>query len=382
MSTAIFKLKDILTIENLKVFFQTYKDFFVKYNFSKEFIIHIKRTIIRFLRCRDYEKNFSVFVCPSCGHFSVRPNTCKSKLCPTCGKVYSEQITQNFHSRMIDKKHRHILFTLPDYLWNFFVGKQELLAKISDALYNLFRLQFSKSKIKTFAFSVFFHTFGRDMKFNPHLHIIITEGGFTDANIWKNLTHFPWQVFDKSWKKILSDALSDFAKTNSDLKNSINRLWKETSSVFFNVKGDTLHNPKATIKYLGRYLARPPIAEYRITFYDGVTVNFWYIDLHDKSKQYIQMPVLTFIGRIILQIPPKNFKMVRHYGLYARNISKPLKNIIVADRKNNYSSAYLLSWSQNIYRWIGINPILCPQCNIIMKLSAVIHNKKVYQFKT
>lgn len=381
MNTAIFKLKDILTIENLKLFFSVYKDFFIKFNFSKSFVRHIKHTFIRFLRCRDYKKNFAVFTCTSCSHSIVRPNTCKSKLCPTCGKAYSEQITQNFYSNMIEKKHRHILFTLPDYLWNFFIARHDLLPKISDALFQVFKFQFAKSKVVHFAFSVFFHTFGRDMKFNPHLHIIITEGGFTDSFIWKNIRHFHWKGFDKPWKKILSDILSNFLPPSPSLKKSINLLWQEDSSVYFNVKGETLHNPKATIKYLGRYLARPPIAEYRITFYDGNIVRFWFIDLYDKSKKTIELPVLKFIGRIILQIPPDNFKMVRHYGIYARNIAKPLKNIITASRKN-ISSSTKLSWQQKIFRWIGINPCICPNCNLAMNLSVIIVNQKIYRFKT
>jgi len=381
MSTAIFKLKDIITIETLKLFFQTYKDFFIKYSFSKKFIRHIKNTLIRFLRCRDYKKNFAVFVCSSCGHSAVRPHTCKSKLCPTCGKIYSEHITQNFLSKMIDKRHRHILFTLPDYLWNFFIGRQDLLAQISDALFNLFKFQFAKSKVKYFAFSVFFHTFGRDMKFNPHLHIIITEGGFTDSFIWKNVSHFPWKVFDKSWKKILSDVLSPLKSDITTIQSAISKLWREDSSVFFNIKGDTLHNPNSTIRYLGRYLARPPIAEYRITFFDGNIVRFWYIDLHDKSKKFIELPILKFIGRIILQIPPDNFKMIRHYGLYARHISSSFKSSLTSFKTMNLSKKYFLSWQAKIYRWIDFNPLVCPKCNIVMQLSAIIYNDKLYSFR-
>lgn len=382
MSTAIFKLKDIITIESLKLFFQTYKDFFIKYSFSKKFIYHIKHTLIRFLRCRDFKKNFAVFTCSSCGHSAVRPNTCKSKLCPTCGKIYSEHITQNFLANMIDKRHRHILFTLPDYLWNFFIGRQHLLSVISDNLFKLFKFQFAKSKVNHFAFSVFFHTFGRDMKFNPHLHIIISEGGFTDSFIWKNVSHFPWKVFDKSWKKILSDALSSLKSHSPNISSALDRLWKEDSSVYFNIKGETLHNPKATIKYLGRYLARPPIAEYRIVFFDGNIVRFWYIDLYDKSKKIVELPLLKFIGRIILQIPPDNFKMVRHYGLYARHISPSLKLSLSAFRKNLSTKKYFISWQSKIFRWIGFNPLVCPNCNTVMRLNLIIYNDKVYSFRS
>ena len=34
------------------------------------------------------------------------------------------------------------------------------------------------------------HTFGRDLKWNPHIHCLISEGGFSDDATWRHVKHF------------------------------------------------------------------------------------------------------------------------------------------------------------------------------------------------
>jgi len=363
MANAIYKLKDVFTIENVIAFFKEHISWFLKH-FTMDHFWHICSNIKRFMECRDFKKNFATFVCPKCGKTAVRPNTCKSRLCPTCGKPYSDNIAENFANKMIHKKHRSILFSMPDYLWNFFIGKTHLLAIISNRLYELFKKYlFEKHKITRFGFSVFFHTFGRDIKFYPHLHIIITEGGFDDNRIWKNVTYFHWAFFQNSWKKIISDVLKNNLPESNSLKNALNRLWEKNSNIYFNLKGQTIKNSISAVKYLTRYLARPPIAEHRITHLDNNSVSFWYKDVKSKDSKNVSLTLFQFIGKLLIQIPPKNFKMVRHYGIYARHIDEDFRFFLsfLVSRKNKTQRKK--SWEQKIFEWLGINPLLCPKCN-------------------
>ncbi len=372
------KLKDIITIKSIVLFFVRFKKFFDK-NFSTEHIEFIQYTLVKFIYCRDIKNNATFFKCPKCNSTHTRPNTCKSKLCPSCGKIYSEKIANNFLKKMINKKHRHILFTIPNYLWSLFIGNSQLLTIISDSLHSIFKSFFSKNKIEHFGFTVFFHTFGRDIKFNPHFHIIITEGGFKENYTWKHLNFFPWKVFDKSYKYILSNAIETINNCDK-IQMKIDRLWKENSSVFFNVKGQTLYNPKYAIKYLGRYLARAPIAEYKIESLENGQVTFWYIDIKDKSKKYKTIPILQFIGRILIQIPPRYFKMVRHYGIYARNINSNLKATLILNRKFKFIKPKL-SWAERIFNWLGVNPLVCLNCFSKMEVFKIVHIGKTYNYR-
>lgn len=374
-----FKLKDILNIPNLKAFFIEYRDFFKKFFYSRNYYLHIKSVLNKFILCRDPSNNYVKFSCTCCSHYIYRPITCKSRICPSCGKNYSEQLTNRFLTKAINKRHRHILFTLPNYSWNLFIGKYHMLSILADKLYLVFKEYYKANNIEYFAFSVFFHTFGRDLKFNPHMHIIISEGGFDSNFKWKKLAFFPPEKFANPWKFIIYKTLKDNLQPSSKLNSVIKKIWSKNSNLFFNVKGQTLYNIKSAIKYLGRYLARAPISEYKISDINEESITFWFKNLKSSKKEYLTLPINKLIGRIITHIQPKYFKMVRHFGIYARNINKKLKEVIINMRIKAIQSKKL-SWHESIYRWINFNPLICPNCHIELIISEIKYNKKYYRF--
>lgn len=159
------------------------------------------------------------------------------------------------------------------------------------------------------------------------------------------------------------------------------KFWTDKEHIYFNVKGESIYNIKSAIKYLGRYLARAPLAEYKISNIDNDEVTFWFNDLKTKKKEYLTLPVLDVIGRIITHIQPKNFKMVRHYGIYARNINKDLKITLISLRIKAIQTKRL-SWQEKIYNWISFNPLICPNCNTPLIISEINWNKKIYRYIT
>ncbi|MDW7725906.1 MAG: transposase [Candidatus Methanoperedens sp.] len=62
------------------------------------------------------------------------------------------------------------------------------------------------------------------------------------------------------------------------------------------------------------------IAESRIIAYDGKRVTFWYRDSETRQKITVTMDKFEFVGLLLSHIPGKNFKMVRHIGIYSRRI--------------------------------------------------------------
>jgi len=39
---------------------------------------------------------------------------------------------------------------------------------------------------------VIVHTFGRDLKFNPHVHMLLTEGGLAGDDEWVDIPFLPY----------------------------------------------------------------------------------------------------------------------------------------------------------------------------------------------
>ena len=66
-------------------------------------------------------------------------------------------------------------------------------------------------KIKKECFSPSFvstlHTFCRVLKWNPHIHTLITEGAPGNITVWKHFKHFPYKMLRRRFQATLLDLL-------------------------------------------------------------------------------------------------------------------------------------------------------------------------------
>ena len=162
---------------------------------------------------------------------------------------------------------------------------------------------------------------------------------------------------------------------NLKIKNlaqkAVSKLYKEDKRLFFNVGSGDVNSPKGIVKYLGRYLARAPIAEYKISYYDNEKVTFFFNDLaDDKKKKYVTMDIDKFVQQILIHLPPKNFKMINRFGFYGRNITAKLRNIVKKYKKSFSKSEYSFYVKQSIDTF-GVHPFMCPYCKIMMDIQEI-----------
>ena len=364
-------LKDILTNDNLKAFFKSSSQFFS--HFPSSHLHFIKSTLVASNNCRKLSFAKAVFTCPTCSHYAYRPVTCKSKICSSCGKIYAEKWANKLSKQLINQKHRHIIFTLPKEIWKYPIFKRELLSTFSNHINTLFKAWFLKNNIKYYGLIIAIHTFSRDSSFNPHYHVILSLGGFKENLTRKNLTFFPAKFFNNSWKYLVLRSISQAYPKCKKTKDIISLCYKK--DFFVNLKGEPLNTSSKSLQYIGRYLMRPAIAEYRITKYENNEVTFWYTDVITKKKVDCTLPLFKFIGRLILHINPKGFKAIRRYGFYARNITSSVKNVIRTFFKKNSNTNPLLTWRERIFKLSNIDPLICPNCSTEMKLSSFHHKK-------
>ena len=170
----------------------------VKKYFYYNHFLYIEETIQKFLAC-SIDKAFIVYQCPLCGSAHKFKISCKSRLCPACGKKYAALWADKTAASLINTKHRAILFTIPKEIREFFFYDRTLLTKLTYAVNDIFKYQFNNIKSKNqrvhkigryskkyftnsdilhYGLITVIHTFGRDLKWNPHIHAIVTLGGF------------------------------------------------------------------------------------------------------------------------------------------------------------------------------------------------------------
>ena len=139
--------------------------------------------VSRMLKCKTWDLGYTVFKCPECGDEKVVPHTCKSRLCSSCGSKYNKQRSDSIFSKLFKCKHRHVVFTIPEDLRVYFRQNRKRLDYLFQAssitINSWFKDKYKKKDLIP-AFISILHTFGRSLVFNPHIHIILMDGGISN----------------------------------------------------------------------------------------------------------------------------------------------------------------------------------------------------------
>jgi len=131
----------------------------------------IRKTIMeevdKVINCQNPDKGFALYVCPTC---HVRKHvyfTCKSRFCNCCGAKYSKERALAMESIMLKCSHRHVVFTIPEELRNYFAHDRKLLNLLFTAANNTVSYYFNaRNKTENYVPGsvCILHTFGRDLK--------------------------------------------------------------------------------------------------------------------------------------------------------------------------------------------------------------------------
>jgi hypothetical protein len=347
----------------------------VHYNIGKVFL------------CKTDELGFHQYVCPKCGHLKKVPHTCKSRFCSSCGKVAVDNWAQTSISKFPDIQYRHIVFTLPEQLRTLCLLNRRLLL---NALFKLAAQSITswtkENKNCIPGIISVLHTFGKDLVFNPHIHIVVSCGGLSlDHSKWIPISFFPEKVLKSRWKyNVISFIRSSFKnnllslaeplkllKSYPAFNSFLNMLYQKY--IWYVHIGRNLSSLFFTVQYVGRYTKRPVIAETRISSFDGNSVSFWFDEKNLHKKVFVTLSVEEFIKRIIRHIPDLNFKQIRYFGIFANRVKSKLCNIVLNLLNKKFAHpCNILSWRQRMSQQNGTDPLTCPNCKTLMLLAYTV----------
>ena len=352
---------------------------FTDYYEEIEYILHPRKTemenIDKMIHCGDPSFGGAMYGCPHCGKLKFVPFRCHSRFCPTCGNKYTMDRTTSMSFKLVNVTHRHCVFTIDENLREFFLKDRSLLDCLFHSVNSVITRMFfkmNKSKNFTRCFIMVLHTFGRDLKWNPHIHCLISEGGYSDDGFWRNVKHFDYTFLRNAFRTALLNEME--SKIGSSFKKVKAKCYREHQQGFYVYAKPNLCDPRIVVKYIGRYLGRPVIATSRIDKYDGEMVTFHY-NRHE-DEQYIEetIPAMEFIQRLIRHIPEKHFKMIRYGGIYARHreIDSKLYRAISKSKHHIYRS--FNQWRTAILSSVGYDPLVCPDCQHRMEFLELYFN--------
>lgn len=337
----------------------------------------VVKDVTRMINCGDISKGHTVYSCSKCGAEKKLGFTCKSRFCSSCGKIYVDERAEKMSNTLIKVKHRHMVFTVPEELRIYFRQDRKRLSLLPQIAYDVLKRYFkqiNKKENYTPGVVSVIHTFGRDLKWNPHAHLLVTEGAMGEITEWKNCHYFHYERLRKSWQTGLLKALEKTIKKGKRaFKNIKNKLYATYKDGFY-VYGDRqISDSRSAMKYVGRYTGRPAIANSRIIDYDGKTVTYFYDDHKSGERREIKVSVFEFIKRVIIHIANSGFKMIRYYGIYAGKRKHKCKVIKMVDDKIKEIQKKYKSWRKRIQLSFGHDPLKCPNCKTEMTISDVVY---------
>lgn len=316
--------------------------------------------------------------CDKCNTKKKIGFTCKSRFCTSCGKIYTDNWIDNMLGNLINVKHRHIVFTIPEELRKFFgIDRQRLKILPKCAARAVTSWMHSLNKKEEFIPGIVtvIHTFGRDLKWNPHVHMMVTEGGKGNITEWRHIRYISYESLRKRWQKILLDEITNISGNTKEVKLIKNKLYKEKVKGFYVHAKTEIKSAKIAAKYVGRYVGRPAIAESRILKYDGKNVTYKYTR-HEDNKVIVEtVHVYEFIKRIIRHIPEKNFKMIRYFGIYSRRSKGKVNFIKMIDKRILSIRKSIANWENRILAIAGVDPCKCPNCKNKMRFHDIVYPK-------
>ncbi len=337
-----------------------------------------------------YNKNLgcSAYECPNCHEIIFVGHTCKSRLCSSCGYKYKNERVENILQTCYRCSHRQIVFTIPKELRKFFFfpfGEMIdiLFQAVHNTIYSILNesFKFSKkkkklikymSKIKyTPGFFAFLHTFGRDLKWNPHIHVLLAEIKLGNNNTLLKWDYFNFDALSFRFQKILLDLLSK--KLGPSFKNTKTKLFNKYKKGFYvYAEKKKFKSLKEGIEYVTRYCGRCPISENRIINYDGKNVTFSYNDHYDDSYHEITVSAKDFIIMILRHLLPEQYKIIRYNGFYRKKHKLHDKMVLLIDKTKRAIRKTFLKYEFSISKSFNRDPYKCPKCQTKMDFVCLI----------
>ena len=314
---------------------------------------NIQRTLL----CKTLYLGYDAFDCNNCDNWIWVFRHCHSRFCSSCGIKLQKSLATKAEVMCIDVSHRHMVFTIPEEYRELFRKDRSLLNILFVASRNTLMKMFNKSlfeKIKknkgivsnpsdnyylfrnydnlnVFGEIATLHTFGRDLKWNPHIHALVPELVYDcKHNQIKYINHFNYESLRKTWMYEINRLLKDRYPKDKKIKSLINKQYKKRDNGFYvyakaNLQDDSKYtkhinskNVKGCVNYMMRYAGRPVMAESRILSYDksNDNVSWFYEDHTTNQKITVNETGKKLLGKMIIHIPDKSFRMVRYYGFY------------------------------------------------------------------
>ncbi|MCH7667441.1 MAG: transposase, partial [Acidobacteria bacterium] len=187
-------------------------------------------------------------------------------MCPSCHQK-RELLWVDWAERELleDVPHRQVVFTIPKRLRVFFRYDRKLLGELAGCAWRALKLTFDGTfdgADVTPGAAGFLQTSGELLNFHPHVHVLLTDGGFTPDGTFRPLAWFHSRHVERLFRaELLRMLLGKELITEAVVENLLS--WRHSG---FSVHGAVRVEDRQR-RRAGRYMIRCPVVLKRLSWH-------------------------------------------------------------------------------------------------------------------
>jgi hypothetical protein len=284
--------------------------------------------------CRTAALGGHVDRCNHCDHERISYNSCRNRHCPKCQNGKRAQWVERRRAELLPIEYFHVVFTIPEQL-------NGVALQNKAAIYKLL-FEASARTLQTIAadpkhlgarigFFSILHTWGQNLLFHPHIHVVATGGGLgLDGATWISCRpgfFLPVRVLSRLFRRLFIQVLRalfdagqlQFHRSLQPQREHFHQLLDQLAQIEWVVYAKPpFGGPAQVLEYLGRYTHRIAISNDRLRSMGDSTVTFDWKDYRQKDQCKARRMTLDadeFMRRFLEHVLPPRFARIRHYGL-------------------------------------------------------------------
>ena len=314
-------------INALQLLFKKYFQNFAEQYEAKYAIIYgrfrierITEVVEKFILCGDYTQGIARIQCtnPDCKYEYFRPFSCKTfYFCPSCSQKRTLLFSQYMNERLLlALPHRQFVFTFPKLLRPYFRHNRRLFSEISRLIFAILQRFYdraAKRPVRT-AMVLAYQTSGEFLRWNPHFHCLVLEGGFEDRGKFVHIPLGDIQRMSEYFRRVIIKFFLKQELISARIATSLINWRHSGFSVDASVRIPAFSDQAR--QALSQYIARPPLSLKKIGIEENgeaTAVSFTSQSEFFKGKTET-FPVMRFFLELTQHIAPKGCQYIRRYA--------------------------------------------------------------------
>jgi hypothetical protein len=314
--------------------------------------------------CQTGRLGTASYRCAQCQVIHHTAASCGNRHCPRCQTTKNGQWCVEQTKKLLPCEYFFVTFTIPSELRSFVRSNQNVCYRaMLDAAAFALKTALANPKFcgaDVVGFTSVLHTFGRDMSYHPHVHVIVPGGGMSgDAWMTTRPGFFaPVKLLSTLFRKEFERLLR--------LKLAADRLPKARDfRREFVSDVEAVGDGVATLKYLSRYVFRTAITNDRIVSLKDGQVTFSYRRSGEHRDRLMILSVFEFLRRFLQHVLPRRLQKIRHYGFLSRHSKMNIDDVrdaIIESLRDVDPDLELEVWTPPALRHFANESPRCPRC--------------------